>query len=79
MTEKNKQSVDVIQSAIICDIEDTLGASDYSYSKINEMAQVLLTLEKAKGEEAKIMNWGKITTVSDNSELNITQEGNNGN
>jgi hypothetical protein len=76
MTEKNKQSVDVIQSAIICDIEDTLGASDYSYSKINEMAQVLLTLEKAKGEEPKIMNWGKITTVSDNSELNITQEGN---
>jgi hypothetical protein len=76
MTDKNKQSVDMIQSAIISDIEDTLGAGDYSYSKINEMAQVLLTLEKAKGEEIKIMNWGKITTVSDNSELNITQEGN---
>lgn len=76
MTDKNKQSVDKIQTAIICDIEDTLGADDYSYSKINEMAQVLLTLEKAKGENVKVMNWGKITTVSDNSELNITQEGN---
>lgn len=76
MTDKNKQSIDKIQTAIICDIEDTLGAGDYSYSKINEMAHVLLTLEKAKGENVKVMNWGKITTVSDNSELNITQEGN---
>lgn len=76
MTDKNKESIDKIQTAIICDIEDTLGAGDYSYSKINEMAQVLLTLEKSKGEEVKTMNWGKIITVSDNSELNITQEGN---
>lgn len=76
MTDKNKESIDKIQTAIICDIEDTLGAGDYSYSKINEMAQVLLTLEKSKGEEVKTMNWGKIITVSNNSELNITQEGN---
>ena len=76
MTQENKDRVDKIQSALIDDIEDLLASnSAYDYRQVNEAAQVLLTLEKAKGVP-QVMNWGTITSVSDNGELNITQEGN---
>ncbi len=76
MTQENKDRVDKIQSALIDDIEDLLASnSAYDYRQVNEAAQVLLTLEKAKGVP-QVMNWGTITSVSDNGELNITQEAN---
>lgn len=76
MTQENKDRVDKIQSALIDNIEDLLASnSAYDYRQVNEAAQVLLTLEKAKGVP-QVMNWGTITSVSDNGELNITQEAN---
>lgn len=72
MTDENKKKVDDIVTQILVDIKSAVqhkSTEDYS-DYVYRAAMTIRALEEAK-DVPKIMNWGKITTVGENGELNI--------
>ena len=73
MTEANKKRVDGIVTEMLIDIKDAVdnrttdSYSDYVY----RAAMAIRALEEAKETSKPMMNWGEITTVGENGELNI--------
>lgn len=72
MTEANKKRVDDIVTEILIDIKNAVdNRTNENYGEyVYRAAMAIRALEEAK-DVPKIMNWGKITTVGENGELNI--------
>lgn len=72
MTEVNKKRVDDIVTEILIDIKNAVDnrTSENHGEYVYRAAMAIRALEEAK-DVPKIMNWGKITTVGENGELNI--------
>lgn len=72
MTEENKKRVDGIVTEMLIDIKHAVDSriTDNYSEYVYRAAMAIRALEEAK-DVPKIMNWGKITTVGENGELNI--------
>lgn len=73
MTQANKAKVDKIVGKILIDIDDAVeNRTTENYSEyVYRAAMAIRALEEAKEVSKPMMNWGKITTVGENGELNI--------
>lgn len=72
MTDENKKEVDDIVTEILNDIKNAVDyrASGNYCDYVYRAAMAIRALEEAK-DPPMIMNWGQITTVGENGELNI--------
>lgn len=72
MTDENKKKVDDIVTEILNDIKNAVDyrASENYGDYVYRAAMAIRALEEAK-DPPRIMNWGQITTVGENGELNI--------
>lgn len=72
MTEENKKRVDGIVTEMLIDIKHAVDSriTDNYSEYVYRAAMAIRALEEAK-DVPKIMNWGRITTVGENGELNI--------
>lgn len=72
VTDENKKKVDDIVTQMLIDIKDAVkhkSTDDYG-EYVYRAAMAIRALEEAK-DPPRIMNWGQITTVGENGELNI--------
>lgn len=72
MTDENKKRVDDIVTEILIDIKNAVdNRTSENYGEyVYRTAMAIRALEEAK-DPPRIMNWGQITTVGENGELNI--------
>lgn len=73
MTEENKKRVDGIVTEMLIDIKHAVDSriTDNYSEYVYRAAMAIRALEEAKEASKPMMNWGKITTVGENGELNI--------